>query len=184
MRRAAILGRRREDIPDQERSHADKLWLPARAIGPGVDALDQIDVSEAAGTWKVKVAAALLGVTAALLAFTAIQLFTIRFTRELLEIVPWVHLNFAAALIILAAMTYRARTWAAVGGTVVGGLAFLCTAGWQLYAMAHGVFSLLGLASIPAALAATAFSAVAISDARRATTVRKQLDAAGMNLGL
>ncbi len=149
-----------------------------------MEAFDQIDVSKAAGTWKVKVAAALLGVTSALLAFTSIQLFTTRFTRELLELVPIVHLNFAAALLILALMTYRARTWAAVGGTVIAGLAFFCAAGWQLYAVAHGIFSLLGLASVPAAVMATAFSAVAISDAAQATRVRKQLDAAGMKVGL
>ncbi|NIU64429.1 MAG: hypothetical protein GWN73_02900 [Actinobacteria bacterium] len=149
-----------------------------------MDGLDEIDVSHAAGTWKVKVAAALLGVTAALVGFTGVQLFTLRFTRDLLEIVPWVHVCFSAALIALAAMTYRARTWAAVGGTTVAGLTFFCTAGWQLYAMAHGVFSLLGLATIPAALAAAAFSAVAISDAGRATAVRKRLDRAGLNLGL
>lgn len=149
-----------------------------------MEALDHIDVSQAAGTWRVKAAAALLGITGAFLGFTSVQLFSTRFTRELLELVPWVHLNFAAALVLLAAMTYRARTWAAVGGTLVAGTAFLAAAGWQLYAMAHGVFSLLGVASVPAALAAAISSAVAIGDAHRATAVRKQLEDAGMNLGL
>jgi len=149
-----------------------------------VGALDEIDISMATGTWKVKAAAALLGMTGLFLAFTSFQLFTMRFTRDELELVPWVHLNLAGALVILAAMTYRARTWAAVAGMLFAGLAFLGALAWQGYAMAHGVFSLLGLASVPAGLAATILSAIAIGDARRATDVRDKLADAGMKLGL
>jgi hypothetical protein len=144
----------------------------------------EIDVSLAAGTWKVKAAAALMGLTGLFLGFTAIQLFTSRFIRELLELVPWVHLGFAIALVVLAAMTYRARTWAAACGTFVAGSALLASGVWELYALAHGIFSLLGLLSVPAALGATLLGVLAIGDAHRATAVRKALADEGIDLGL
>jgi hypothetical protein len=147
-------------------------------------ALEEIDVSVAAGTWKVKAAAALMGMTGLFLGFTGLQLFTIHFRNPALELVPWAHLNFAAALVVLAAMTYRARTWAAIAGTLIGALALLGASVWQLYGMAHGIFSLLGLLSVPAALCATILGAIAIGDARAATKVRRQLADEGMNIGL
>ncbi|MBW2460235.1 MAG: hypothetical protein JRH11_01230 [Deltaproteobacteria bacterium] len=148
-----------------------------------MNTLDEVDISLATGTWKVKAAASVLGVAGVFFAFTGIQLFLVRFRSEWLELVPWVHVAFAVALVFLAAMTYRARTWAAIGSTLIGGLAFLGAVVWQAYAMFHGIFSLLGLASVPAALAATGLAVLAIGDASRATAVRKKLHEAGMNLG-
>ncbi len=143
------------------------------------------DVAVSTGTWKVRVAAAFSALTGVMLTVSGLQLVVaIRFYEELLNMVPWVFLGLAATHVVVAAILYRARRWAALASTLISVCTMLASAAWLVYSVAHGVFS--GPAALvpPLAFLATVLGAISISDAHRATEARKRLASSGIDLGL
>lgn len=144
------------------------------------------DVALSTGTWKVRVGAALSALTGLMLAVTGIQiLVAVRyFYVEILNLVPWLFLLLGALHVLVAAMLYRARRWAAVASTALSGGTLLASFLWLGYSAMNTMFSCPATLAPVLALAATVLGALAIPDAHAATEARKRLAASGIELGL
>jgi len=143
------------------------------------------DLAAAQPSVKVKVAAALVGGAGVLTLVVGAQLVLfMRFVEPLLDIVGYVWTVLALALICLAAMMLRARAWATLGGAALSAVVAVAACAWAIYGIFGAFISCANVIVVPAAIAASVVSALALSDARRATTARARLADAGMDLGL
>jgi len=73
---------------------------------------------------------------------------------------------------------------AALLGTGIAGISFVCSGAWFVYAMFNNVVSLLALLLMPIAVTALLFCALSIGWAKRADLARERLRAQGLDSGL
>jgi hypothetical protein len=97
---------------------------------------------------------------------------------------PDAELSLGVPSVIVGAMVFRARAWAAMAAIGLSGLMLLVSAVWLAVSFTHGLFSLFALGAPFLAIAAFVLGILALDPCRRATQARARLAAQGMNLGL
>jgi hypothetical protein len=126
--------------------------------------------------WAVKTATATLGASGALAAVAALQLMiAVTFSSPLLKLIPAAHLALGAASIFAGLKTYELRRWAAVAGVAVSALLAIGAGAWLVFALSHGIVSLIG-ATVPfAAIGGAVFAGLAIGPCARAERARARM---------
>jgi hypothetical protein len=98
--------------------------------------------------------------------------------------IPYVLLAIGATAVFVAAKQHRARAWALGGGMALGVLLTLTTIVFFAFSFLSGVFSLLGMVTVPAAIATLVIQAVAMRPFRQLVDVRRRLRQSGFDLDL
>ncbi len=130
-----------------------------------------------------KVAGAALALAGIFTLVLGLQTWAVLYMNGWLIAVPIVMLVFGAALAVCGWKTATLRGWAAIAGTVIGGLYALVELGWAIYSISHGLISLLALGVIPLAAGAAILSGFAIPAGLRADQARFRLGEQGWKMG-
>jgi hypothetical protein len=142
------------------------------------------EVAQAVPPVIVRVAGGVIALAGGVVALTGVQALMMLRIRGPLEYVPYLLLVLGLPHLVLGATVLRARAWAAmasIGSTI---LLTLASGLWAVVSLTHLVFSLYTYASPAVAVAALAFSAIALGPCQRASAARARLREQGMNLGI
>jgi len=156
---------------------------PASDDAGDVDDVREDDIAAATPSLMAKAAGGALGGAGLVATFVAAQFLTS------LRIRGWpfyvlVGLGGVGLLaLVLGVMVLRARDWAASSGLVVGPVLAILGITWVVVAFMNGVFSLLAVMSVGAALLASVLVPIALKDCERASDARRALAKAGLDLG-
>lgn len=147
-----------------------------------MDAEDDL-IAAAAPTALVKIAAVAMGLSGVLVALSGLQVAGGFFAYVWLEALAYALLGLGVAQVVLAALVYRARAWAAYLGAANGVLMALAITGWFI-ATLGSFFSCLVVIAIPVSGLAALLAVAAVFPVRRAAEARQRLADEGLNLGL
>ncbi len=142
------------------------------------------DIAEAVPPPIARVAGGLVALAGAVVALTGVQTMMIARIRGPFASTPWVLLLLGVPHLLLGAMVFRARAWAALVSIVGTALLALTSGAWLVFSLGHFLFSLYALGSPMAAVAALVLSLVALGPCQRASAARARLREQGMNLGI
>jgi hypothetical protein len=129
-------------------------------------------------TWS----AIILGCAAALLVGTALQLLMFEVYDWKLEVLPYVLLAGAAALVFMTTKIYRKRSWAPVATAVIAVPMVAVSGYWAWISVSNGLYSYFALASPLAAAAGIGVGVVTFRPCQRAAEARKRLRAQGLDV--
>ncbi|MEL6347154.1 MAG: hypothetical protein AAFV53_28830 [Myxococcota bacterium] len=133
------------------------------------------DIDWLAATWEIK-AASLLAVLAGLLrAAVGFQLlFLVRLVGAWWW-VPYAMLILGGLTFVVGAISGRGRRWANLLNVFLIGVLLAGGVFWEIYAVSHGLMSLLSVLSVLAALPALIMAGISIPPALRVHDARKRL---------
>ena len=142
------------------------------------------DIAAAVPPPMARVAGGALALAGGVVALTGFQTMMAVTIRGPVAAVPYVLLGLGVPHLVLGAMVFRARVWAAIAG--IGGTALLTLASafWLVFGMGHGFFSLYALGAPFVSMAAFVLVLVGVGPCQRASAARDRLRAQGMDLGI
>lgn len=126
-------------------------------------------------TQTVTAGVALTGVTGAVLALSALQLWLNFRIVGPARMVPFGMLVVAAAFFLIAAELFRLRVWAAFAAIGLGFAVALAGAVWFVVSLASGLLSLYGFALPMLSVFVGVLGLLSLGPAQRATAAREQL---------
>jgi hypothetical protein len=142
------------------------------------------DIAAASPPLFAKAAGGVVALAGGVVALTGLQTLMVLNPRSPAWAVPYVLLVLGVPHLVLGALVFRARVWAALASMAGTSLLTLASAGWLVFGISHAFFSLYALASPCVSVAALVFAILAIGPCQRASAARARLRAQGMNLGI
>jgi hypothetical protein len=152
-------------------------YTPPRAIEAGAKTGPVQDEIEAlTPRWGVRAAWGTVAASGLLCAFAGLQLLVaVTFVDPLLYAVPIAHVAAGAFAVLAGLKIHEMRRWAAVAGAAVSACIAIAGGVWLVFAVAHGLVSLIG-SLVPFGGAGGAVAAgLAIGPCTRADAARTRL---------
>jgi hypothetical protein len=162
----------------------DGAWSDDPHDGTGQD-VEIADIAAATPPFVTKAAGGVVVLAGAVVAFTAAQ--TLMMFEQLFppfDLGTEAQLGLALPTIVVGAMLFRARAWAALAAIALSFALFLLSVLWLVATFAGGLFSVLALGAPVASAAAFVMSLLALGPSRRAARARQRMRERGLNLGL
>jgi hypothetical protein len=131
-----------------------------------------------------RLAGGALALAGAVVALTGMQTLMMVTVRGPLAAAPYVLAGLGVPHLLLGAMVFRARAWAALLGMGGSGLLTLSSGAWLVFTVGHGLFSLYALAAPFVSIAALVVVLVGLEPCQRASAARARLRAQGLDLGI
>lgn len=142
------------------------------------------DIAAATPPLLARVAGGVVVLAGLVVALTGVQTTMIVRLFWPFAIGPWLQMGLGLPALVVGALVFRARAWAAL---VAIGLMLLLTlvgAGWLYVSVTHGLFSLFAVGSPFVAMGALVLSILSVGPCQSATDARARLAAQGMSLGI
>jgi len=150
-------------------------YTPPRELDPGADP-DQDEVDALTPRWGVRAAWGTVAASGFLCAFAGFQmLIAVTFVDPVLKIVPIAHLAVGAVSIVFALKIQQMRRWAAIAGVAASSLIAIAGGVWLVFAVTHGMVSLIGALVPFGGVGGAVAAGLAIGPCTRADAARKRL---------
>jgi len=156
-------------------------YAPPRDLDPGAKGdANQDEVDALTPRWGVRAAWGTVAASGFLCAFAGFQmLIAVTFIDPILKSVPIAHLAAGVISIFFALKIQQMRRWAAIAGVAVSSIIAIAGGVWLVFAVTHGMVSLIGALVPFGGVGGAVASGLAIGPCRRADAARARLFADG-----
>jgi hypothetical protein len=157
---------------------------PYAAPGTTAPTAAEDDIAAAVPPLLARIAGGVVALAGTVVALTGMQTLLMVSIRGPLVAAPYVLAVLGVPHLVLGAMVFRARVWAALAAAGGTALLTLSSAAWLVFSFANGLLSLYAMAAPFASVASLVFALLALGPCQRASAARARLRAQGMDLGI